>query len=121
MKSLVEQLHAIGCRVDMDDYRTGISSLQSLANIDFDVIKLDRSFVSGIGNQKESVIQAIDRSGKTAAAQLVAEGVENEQQRTFLLENGCCFAQGYYYSRALCADEYMQKIRAQRNVSGEQP
>lgn len=122
MKSLVEQLHAIGCRVDMDDYGTGISSLQSLANIDFDVIKLDRSFVSGIGNQKmESVIQATIDLARRLRLQLVAEGVENEQQRTFLLENGCCFAQGYYYSRALCADEYMQKIRSQRNVSGEKP
>lgn len=122
MKRLVEQLHAIGCRVDMDDYGTGISSLQSLANIDFDVIKLDRSFVNGIGNQKmESVIQATIDLARRLRLQLVAEGVENEQQRTFLLENGCCFAQGYYYSRALCADEYMQRIRAQRNVSGEQP
>lgn len=73
MKSLVEQLHAIGCRVDMDDYGTGISSLQSLANIEFCAIKLDRSFVSGIGNQKmESVIQATIDLARRLRLQLVA-------------------------------------------------
>lgn len=112
MRSLVKKLHALGCRVDMDDYGTGASSLQSLAHIDFDGIKLDRSFVTGIGNDKmESVIKATIDLVQRLQLQLVAEGVETLQQAEFLLANGCCYAQGYYFAQALSKDVYIQLLR----------
>ncbi len=112
MGSLVKKLHALGCRVDMDDYGTGASSLQSLAHVDFDVIKLDRSFVTGIGNDKmESVIKTTIDLAQRLKLQLVAEGVETIQQVEFLLANGCSYAQGYYFAKVLSKDAYIKLLR----------
>lgn len=105
--NLVNGLHGLGFRVDMDDYGTGISSLLSLANADFDVIKLDKSFVSSIGNQKmEAVIKSTIELAKQLHLGVVAEGIETKEQQEFLVHNGCHCAQGYYYSKPISKEEY---------------
>lgn len=80
----MNELHSLGCRVDMDDYGTGISSLLSLANADFDVIKLDRSFVDSIGNKKmEAVIKFTLDLARELNLIVVAEGVESKRKQNF--------------------------------------
>ena len=112
MKQIVKELHDMGCRVDMDDYGTGISSLHSLANNDFDVIKLDKSFIDKIGDPKmESVIKSTIDMALRLKLDLVAEGVETKEQADFLVENGCYLAQGYYYSKPVTKDEYINLLK----------
>ena len=104
---LVNELHRIGFRVDMDDYGTGISSLLSLANADFDVIKLDRSFVNSIGNSKmEDVIKSTIELAKHLNLGVIAEGIETKEQEDFLIKNSCYYAQGYYYSKPVNKEMY---------------
>ncbi len=112
MHALVKKLHELGCRVDMDDYGTGASSLHSVAHVDFDVIKLDRSFIVGIGNEKvESVIKTTIDLARRLRLQLVAEGVETKQQVSFLTMNGCYFAQGFYFAKAMDMKAYMHALK----------
>ena len=104
---LVNELHRIGFRVDMDDYGTGISSLLSLANADFDVIKLDRSFVNSIGNSKmEDVIKSTIELAKHLNLGVIAEGIETKEKEDFLIKNSCYYAQGYYYSKPVNKEMY---------------
>ena len=117
MKKIVKELHDMGCRVDMDDYGTGISSLHSLANNDFDFIKLDKSFIDHIGDSKmESVIKSTIDLALRLNLGLVAEGVETREQVDFLMENGCYYAQGYYYSKPITKDEYMNLLKNTADV-----
>ncbi len=117
MKKIVKELHDMGCRVDMDDYGTGISSLYSLANNDFDFIKLDKSFIDHIGDSKmESVIKSTIDLALRLNLGLVAEGVETREQVDFLMENGCYYAQGYYYSKPITKDEYMNLLKNTADV-----
>lgn len=111
LEKLVAKLHDMGCKVNMDDYGTGISGPSSLANVRFDVIKLDKSFVDGIGDEK---METIIRSTITLAANLgmdvIAEGVEEREQVEKLVKWGCNFAQGFYYSKPIREEEYVRLL-----------
>lgn len=112
LSEIVSGLHKLGCRVDMDDYGTGISSLNSLANIEFDVIKLDKSFIDGVGNSKmESVIRSTIRLSEELGMTMIAEGVETKEQADFLVKWGCHYAQGFYYSMPVTKDAYKEMLR----------
>ena len=116
LSDIVHRLHQLGCRVDMDDYGTGISSLQSLANTDFDVIKLDQSFIRNIGQPKmEHVIQSTIGLANMLDLQLVAEGVETQEQVDFLVKNGCYYAQGYFFSKPIPYQDYSAMVKQQSN------
>lgn len=120
LSDIVFRLHQLGCRVDMDDYGTGISSLQSLANIDFDVIKLDQSFILNIGQPKmEHVIQSTIELANMLDLQLVAEGVETQEQVDFLIKKGCYYAQGYFYSKPVPFEDYLKMLKEQGTVSSQ--
>ncbi|MBR0554923.1 EAL domain-containing protein [Ciceribacter sp. L1K23] len=97
----IRQLKDAGVRIAMDDYGTGYSSLSTLQLFPFDKIKIDRSFIDGVATNRHSA--AIVRSTLILAASLdipvLAEGVENAEHMTFLLDEGCQQVQGFYYGR----------------------
>ena len=103
------QLQKEGYRIAMDDYGTGNSTLKLLQEIRFDILKLDRHFVSRIGDPRADVILAstIDMAGRLGM-EVVAEGVETEEQIRFLMENQCYLGHGYYYSRPLTKEQYIR-------------
>jgi EAL domain-containing protein (putative c-di-GMP-specific phosphodiesterase class I) len=105
--ALVERLRAHGFQICIDDFGTGYSSLRYLQQFKVDSIKIDRSFVSG--HDGEVASEPIVRTLMTLAAafdvRVVAEGIETQRQRDVLRMAGCRFGQGYYYARALSADE----------------
>ena len=120
LSDIVFRLHQLGCRVDMDDYGTGISSLQSLANIDFDVIKLEQSFIRNIGQPKmEHVTQSTIELANMLDLQLVAEGVKTQEQVDFLIQKGCYYAQGYFYSKSVPFEDYLKTLKEQGTVSSQ--
>ncbi|MEX0955885.1 MAG: EAL domain-containing protein [Rhizobiaceae bacterium] len=100
---VIRQLKAMGVMIAMDDYGTGYSSLSTLQAFPFDKIKIDRSFISDLGNSEQA--GAIVRSTIILADSLkipvLAEGVESEAHLDFLYEQGCGQAQGYLFSRPM--------------------
>lgn len=112
LEEFVDDLHRMGYQVDMDDYGTGTSTLRSLAYTHFDTLKLDRSFVGMIGDQRMDIIlKSTIRMAAKLDMVIVAEGVENKEQVRFLTENGCFIAQGYYYFAPMPWEEYMENIK----------
>ncbi|WP_334493653.1 putative bifunctional diguanylate cyclase/phosphodiesterase [Bradyrhizobium sp. AZCC 1614] len=98
--SILRRIKGFGVRIAMDDFGTGYSSLSYPQDFPFDKIKIDQTFVSRIGDsfQAGAIIQSIVRLGRTLALPVIAEGVETEEQRTFLAREGCQ-VQGYLIGR----------------------
>lgn len=118
LKEVVAQLHALGCLIDMDDYGTGVSGPNSLANNSFDVLKLDKSFVDRQGDDRmEVVISSTIQMAHRLGMDLVAEGVETKAQMEHLQELGCPYIQGYYYSRPVPYEEYREMMRTHRRFT----
>ena len=94
---VLHELKRRGVRIALDDFGTGQASLSHLRRFPFDYIKIDQSFVAGIGRvpNDEKLIQAIVRLAHALDMQVVAEGVETEAQRQFLLDEDCDYVQGY--------------------------
>ncbi len=89
-----------GFRISIDDFGTGYSSLSYLTQLPIDALKIDRSFVSG-SEQSSVVLDTIIALGKALGIHVVAEGVETEQQKLALIENGCDLLQGYLLGRPM--------------------
>jgi diguanylate cyclase (GGDEF)-like protein len=96
-----------GVSISIDDFGTGHSNLQRLLELPVDRIKIDRSFVTGIGRRAnaEKIARAIILLGRSLGVKVVAEGVEQALQIDFLRSEGCDFAQGYYFGRPMPPDE----------------
>ena len=89
---------------------TGYSSLSYIRNLPIDEIKVDRHFISELSQYKnaEEMVNTILHIAKIFNLDVVAEGVETEEQRSFLIEHGCKIFQGYLYSKPLPQDEFEQ-------------
>ncbi len=109
IKGLTLELKNAGFRIDMDDFGTGASSLASLNIIPFDVLKIDKSLIDFIGTPdgNELIKHSIELA-HFKNIHVVAEGVENLEQLTFLRKLGCDSIQGYYYSPPLNHDDCMK-------------
>uniref|UniRef100_UPI000A8C3450 EAL domain-containing protein n=1 Tax=Methylogaea oryzae TaxID=1295382 RepID=UPI000A8C3450 len=95
---VLNRLADLGLRVAVDDFGTGYSSLAQLTRLPVNVLKIDRAFVNGIEQQRESrtVTRAVIGLGKALGLKLVAEGVETEAQLLELRSNGCDFIQAIF-------------------------
>ncbi|MDA8106655.1 MAG: EAL domain-containing protein [Nitrospiraceae bacterium] len=104
---VLDMLREIGVIISMDDFGTGYSSLNYLRMIPLDYLKIDRSFVVNIGKatRDEAIIKAIIGIAHSLDLRVVAEGVENEEQLTFLRGCGCDEMQGYIVSRPVPSSE----------------
>jgi diguanylate cyclase (GGDEF)-like protein len=114
VREVVERLKAIGVRLAIDDFGTGYSSLSYLKTLPIDVIKIDRSFVMGMGaNESDAAIvrSTIDLA-HNLDLEVVAEGVEDEDALNELGRCGCDFAQGYFISRPCDAAEFWPSVAA---------
>lgn len=102
-----------GFRIAMDDYGIGGSTLKLLLESRFDILKLDRHFVSRIGDPRTDIIldSTIAMAGRLGL-EVVAEGVETIDQIHFLMRHQCFIGQGYYYSRPLDYEQYVRWKRA---------
>ena len=113
--ALLESLRSDGVRVAIDDFGTGYSSLSYLQQMPFDVIKIDKSFVDKIGSgvTSNNICRTIIRMAEELGKRSIAEGVETREQLEFLQRNGCDFVQGFYYSRALPQDQFLEFVEKQ--------
>jgi EAL domain-containing protein (putative c-di-GMP-specific phosphodiesterase class I) len=108
-QQLMRTLHAAGFELHVDDFGTGTSSLDSLHRFKVDALKIDRSFVArvGGGTRSEELIRAILAMATALGLDVVAEGVESEEQVQFLLRAGCRSAQGWLFGRPMPAADVL--------------
>lgn len=103
----LKMLKRKGIGVSVDDFGTGYSSLSRLKDMPIDCLKIDRSFVLGVDSRKndQSIISAILSMATGMGIRVIAEGIDNDRQLDFLVENGCTQAQGFLFSRPLPAEQ----------------
>jgi diguanylate cyclase (GGDEF)-like protein/PAS domain S-box-containing protein len=110
---MMNNLHELGIRVSIDDFGTGYSSLSYLKKFKVYKLKIDQSFVRDISTDPEdkAIVSAIISMSKSLGLQTIAEGVETIEQLTYLRAQGCDEVQGFYYSKAMPADQLEQYFR----------
>ena len=110
---LLNELRAMGITISIDDFGTGFSSLVYLKKLPIDELKIDRSFVSDLeaNTDDQAIIQAILGLAKNLNISIIAEGVETQEQQTFLVDNACTYAQGYYFDRPMSISDFVEKLR----------
>jgi len=106
--ALLRRLKALGVRISMDDFGSGYSSLSYLQAFPFDKIKIDRAFVINLGRNPQSaaIIRAVIGLGHGLEMSIVAEGVETQEQLSFLSDEGCDAVQGYFIGRPQPIGQY---------------
>jgi len=109
----LEELSEIGVRLVLDDFGTGYSSLAYLNRFPFDALKIDRSFVEGLGIEQErtAIVEAVVGMARALSLDAIAEGVESEAQLSELRRLGCDFAQGHLFSRPLAPQKVTSLLR----------
>lgn len=104
-------LKRLGVKLDVDDFGTGYSSLSCLCDFPIDALKLDREFIKKSDRDREvTLIHALIILAEKLELEVIAEGVENEEQLTLLQALGCSLGQGYYFSRPISGQEVEQSI-----------
>lgn len=114
VKVTMQELESLGLRIALDDFGTGYSSLSYLKQFPINTIKIDRSFVRDITTDEDdaAIVSAIIAIAKSLKMDLVAEGVETQQQLDFVTDNGCAVVQGYLFSKPLAVEE-MESLLSQ--------
>lgn len=109
--AVLNQVRAMGIRLSIDDFGTGFSSLSYLHRLPFCKLKIDQSFVAGIGQKKETtqIVRTIILLARSLEMSVVAEGVETQSQLDELISLGCNFAQGYLFAAPVPAEAAMER------------
>ncbi len=104
----LEDIVSLGVRLCLDDFGTGYSSLSYLNRLPINSIKIDKFFVDDIpkSGDKKILLTTILAMGKALNIGILAEGVQEEYQREYLIKHGCLYYQGYLFSRAVPESEY---------------
>ncbi|KGT88916.1 RNase II stability modulator [Erwinia typographi] len=105
--ALMEQFQQLGAEVHLDDFGTGYSSLSQLARVPINAIKLDQSFVRGVNDRpvSQSLVRAIVAVANALELQVIAEGIETEEEEAFVLASGVTSRQGFLYARPMPAGD----------------
>jgi diguanylate cyclase (GGDEF)-like protein/PAS domain S-box-containing protein len=116
MDSVVDELHQRGLRLAIDDFGSGHSSLSRLNQMRVSTLKIDRSFVQDLPDDRNSavLVSSIIQLARNLGLDPLAEGIETEEQRAFFLEHGCELGQGFHFSRPVVAAELETLYRASR-------
>jgi EAL domain-containing protein (putative c-di-GMP-specific phosphodiesterase class I) len=105
----LEEVRKLGITVAIDDFGTGYSSLCYLQKLPIDHLKIDRSFVHDLPENKSNaaIVLAIISMAKSLNLSVIAEGVENKLQEVFLKENRCQLAQGYHFCKPIPFEQFV--------------
>jgi EAL domain-containing protein (putative c-di-GMP-specific phosphodiesterase class I) len=114
---LLQEFKAMGVRLAIDDFGTGYSSLSYLRQFPVNKLKIDRSFIRAVAMNADdaAITAAVISMGRSLNLKVIAEGVEDEKQVSFLRAHQCDEMQGYYFSKPLPAKEIAEKLRSDMN------
>ncbi|WAJ69004.1 bifunctional diguanylate cyclase/phosphodiesterase [Catenovulum adriaticum] len=114
-ENFMRKLTNSGVSLSIDDFGVGYSSLSYLKNFPVDTLKIDRSFIQELPQNYNDVciVKAIIGLANSIDLKVIAEGVENKEQLTFLNQQGCKYIQGYYFSKPLTSEQITQKLTAE--------
>jgi EAL domain-containing protein (putative c-di-GMP-specific phosphodiesterase class I) len=123
MIDMLKELKAMGTRLAIDDFGTGYSSLSYLKRFPLDYIKIDRAFISDVMSNRidADIVRTIIALAQALEVKVIAEGVETAQQRQFLKEQNCHYAQGYLLSKPVPAAEIERRFLARADASNLVP
>lgn len=112
--AVLKTLRSMGVHISIDDFGTGYSSLNCLKRLPIDTLKIDRSFVQKLSTSSDdaAIVKAIITLAQSLQFKVIAEGVETQEQFTFLHQHGCYALQGYLFSRPVIAEEFEQMLMA---------
>lgn len=118
--TILQELKNIGVQLAVDDFGTGYSSLSYLSQFPIDVLKIDQSFVQSISANKDNgiIVNAVIGMGTSLNQRVVAEGVETQEQLSFLNAHHCTEGQGYFFSAPVPADDFAQLVGRQNRGAG---
>jgi len=117
--AVINEIKKLGININIDDFGTGYSSLSYLKKLPISKLKIDRSFIKDIPNDKddEAITKTIINLAKNLNLKVIAEGVETKIQKEFIFDNGGDFIQGYFYSPPIPADKFEEKFLKDTNGS----
>lgn len=118
LQSKLNELHSNGFTISLDDFGTGFSSVEYLINFPFDVVKLDKALVWAYMSTKkyEPILQHYMPMLHSLGTKIVAEGVETQQMVDALVALGCDYLQGYYYSRPIKSEQFLEFIAEKNDI-----
>jgi len=109
---VLKELEKLGVKIAIDDFGTGYSSLKYLKDLSVDRLKIDKSFIDDIDKSNSSlIVKAIIALGNSLELSVIAEGVEEDRQKLYLIDNGCHEIQGYLYSKPLSKEKAIDFIK----------
>ncbi len=114
LKNFLDKMKQYGISVSLDDFGTGYSSLNMLKDLEFDILKMDKSFLDALQENSrtgEILVKNIVNIGNDLGIEVIAEGVETQEQAEMLDELNCQMAQGYLYDRPLPKEEFGQRLK----------
>ncbi|WP_062267342.1 putative bifunctional diguanylate cyclase/phosphodiesterase [Endozoicomonas arenosclerae] len=113
----LNKIKATGITLALDDFGTGYSSLSYLKQFPFDKLKIDKTFVEGLPENKENtvIVEAIIQLGRSFGIEVIAEGVETVEQEAHLINSGCTEGQGYFYSKPVPNEEFANILKDWKN------
>ena len=121
IRTILNDLHTLGCRIALDDFGTGYSSLSYMSRFPVDIVKIDQSFIRSLTEQAGDIstknrmlVEGISAISHKMNCKVVAEGVETEEQRTLLRQIGIDYAQGYLFSRPREISELVSALSARQ-------
>lgn len=111
---VLNKIKALGISLAIDDFGTGYSSLSQLKRLPINKLKIDQSFIRELPDDEEDVVisKSIIALSNNMGLDVIAEGVETQPQKDFLLRNGCRYVQGYYYGKPMSAEGFTELLRA---------
>jgi diguanylate cyclase (GGDEF)-like protein len=118
---LLDELRAMGVHLSIDDFGTGYSSLSALQQFPIGTLKIDQSFVRNAATDPDdaTIVRTIIEMGRSLRLQVLAEGIETEEQRQFLLHSGCQYGQGRLFGEPMTASEFLETTL--RQATGVHP
>jgi diguanylate cyclase (GGDEF)-like protein/PAS domain S-box-containing protein len=118
---LLDELRAMGVHLSIDDFGTGYSSLSALQQFPISTLKIDRSFVTNAASDPDdaTIIRTIIEMGRSLGLQVIAEGIETDEQRYFLLHSGCQLGQGRLFGEPMSSAALLELLL--RQATGEHP